>query len=103
MYAILALALFAAAPAAEAVATPPAPVAIDVATTSPTIDAVELRLALRDLWTNHVFWIRSYVVEEADGRLGTTDVTADLELEVPVDTQAGEYTGALTVSLFPVD
>ncbi|WP_265521571.1 alkaline phosphatase [Oerskovia flava] len=39
----------------------------------------------------------------SDGRLGTTDLTADLALEVPVDTQAGEYEGALTVSLFPVD
>jgi alkaline phosphatase len=39
----------------------------------------------------------------SDGRLGTTDLTADLALEVPVDTRAGEYAGALTVSLFPVD
>lgn len=39
----------------------------------------------------------------ADGRLGTTDLTAELALEVPVDTRAGEYAGALTVSLFPVD
>jgi alkaline phosphatase len=39
----------------------------------------------------------------SDGRLGTTDLTAELELEVPVDTRAGEYAGALTVSLFPVD
>ncbi|WP_263119666.1 alkaline phosphatase [Cellulomonas sp. RIT-PI-Y] len=39
----------------------------------------------------------------SDGRLGTTDLTADLSLEVPVDTRAGEYAGHLTVSLFPVD
>jgi alkaline phosphatase len=39
----------------------------------------------------------------SDGRLGTTDLTADLALEVPVDTRAGEYAGSLTVSLFPVD
>lgn len=39
----------------------------------------------------------------ADGRLGTTTVSADLALEVPVDTRAGDYAGALTVSLFPVD
>lgn len=39
----------------------------------------------------------------SDGRLGTTDLTAELALEVPVDTRAGEYAGSLTVSLFPVD
>lgn len=39
----------------------------------------------------------------SDGRLGTTDLTAELNLEVPVDTRAGEYAGSLTVSLFPVD
>ncbi len=38
-----------------------------------------------------------------DGRLGTTDLGAEIGLEVPVDTRAGEYTGALSVSLFPVD
>ncbi len=37
------------------------------------------------------------------GRSGSTDVTADLTLETPVDTRAGEYAGTLTVSLFPVD
>jgi alkaline phosphatase len=36
----------------------------------------------------------------SDGRLGTTDLTAELALEVPVDTRAGEYAGSLTVSLF---
>ncbi|WFP16071.1 alkaline phosphatase [Citricoccus muralis] len=36
-------------------------------------------------------------------RLGTSDLAADLVLEVPVDTEAGTYTGALSVSLFPVD
>ncbi|WP_069387675.1 alkaline phosphatase [Cellulosimicrobium cellulans] len=39
----------------------------------------------------------------SEGRLGTTELTADLALEVPVDTRAGEYEGSLTVSLFPVD
>ena len=39
----------------------------------------------------------------ADDRLGSTELTADLNLEVPVDTAAGTYKGALTVSLFPVD
>ena len=39
----------------------------------------------------------------SDGRLGTTTVSADLALEVPVDTRAGDYAGTLTVSLFPVD
>ena len=38
-----------------------------------------------------------------EGRLGTTDLGAEIGLEVPVDTRAGEYTGALSVSLFPVD
>jgi hypothetical protein len=32
------------------------------ATETPPGDAAELRLALRDLWTNHVFWVRSYVL-----------------------------------------
>lgn len=38
-----------------------------------------------------------------EGRLGTTELGAELALEVPVDTRAGDYTGALSVSLFPVD
>jgi len=38
-----------------------------------------------------------------EGRLGTTELGADLELEVPVDTTAGSYTSTLTLSLFPVD
>lgn len=36
-------------------------------------------------------------------RLGTTSLSADLVLEVPVDTKAGTYEGAMSVSLFPVD
>lgn len=40
---------------------------------------------------------------DATGRFGTTLVGAELDLSVPVTTQAGTYTGALTVSLFPVD
>lgn len=39
----------------------------------------------------------------SEGRLGTTELTADLSLEVPVDTRAGDYTGNLTVTLFPTD
>src|SRR5699024_10377952 len=40
---------------------------------------------------------------DAETRLGTTELGADLELEVPVDTESGTYEGALSVSLFPVD
>lgn len=39
----------------------------------------------------------------AENRLGSTALAADLNLEVPVDTAAGTYEGALSVSLFPVD
>lgn len=39
----------------------------------------------------------------SEGRVGTTGLTAELRLEVPVTTQGGEYGGELTVSLFPVD
>jgi len=38
-----------------------------------------------------------------EGRLGTTELGADLELEVPVDAPAGDYASTLTLSLFPVD
>ena len=38
-----------------------------------------------------------------EGRLGTTTLGADLVLDVPVDTAPGEYTGTLSLSLFPVD
>ena len=34
---------------------------------------------------------------------GTADLAADVTLEVPVDTKAGSYAGAITVSLFPQD
>lgn len=30
----------------------------------PILTATELQLAMRDLWTGHVFWIRSYVIAE---------------------------------------
>jgi len=40
---------------------------------------------------------------DADNRVGSTELAADLNLEVPVDTEAGTYQGALSVSLFPVD
>lgn len=39
----------------------------------------------------------------SEGRVGTTGLTAELALELPVDTRAGDYEGELTVSLFPVD
>ena len=39
----------------------------------------------------------------ADNRIGSTELAADLNLEVPVDTEAGTYQGALSVSLIPVD
>jgi glucosylceramidase len=38
-----------------------------------------------------------------EGRFGSTDLSADLALEVPVDTPPGRYTGVLTVTLFPED
>lgn len=34
---------------------------------------------------------------------GTAELAADVTLEVPVDTKAGSYAGAITVSLFPQD
>src|SRR5699024_4777884 len=40
---------------------------------------------------------------DAEGRLGTAELDADLELEVPVDTVEGAYAGSLSVTLFPVD
>ena len=36
-------------------------------------------------------------------RIGTVTIDAGLELEVPVTTEAGSYTGTLSISLFPVD
>lgn len=38
-----------------------------------------------------------------DGRVGTAQLGADVELQVPRTTAAGTYTGALTVSVFPTD
>ncbi|MEE6282344.1 alpha/beta hydrolase-fold protein [Georgenia sp. MJ170] len=38
-----------------------------------------------------------------DGRSGSTTLGGALVLDVPVDTEAGTYTGSLHVSLFPVD
>ncbi|WNB84569.1 alpha/beta hydrolase-fold protein [Cellulomonas sp. ATA003] len=43
------------------------------------------------------------VEAEGDGRHGSVTAKAGLQLEVPVDTDPGTYTGAVTVSLFPVD
>ena len=39
----------------------------------------------------------------SDARGGTTEVGADIVLDVPKSTRSGQYTGSLTVSLFPVD
>ncbi|WP_234983359.1 alpha/beta hydrolase-fold protein [Demequina sp. NBRC 110053] len=39
----------------------------------------------------------------AEGRFGSASLGADLVLEAPVGTAAGEYSGTMTVSLFPVD
>ncbi|MCR2794038.1 endo-1,4-beta-xylanase [Microbacterium sp. zg.Y625] len=39
----------------------------------------------------------------ADGRYGSTQLSAGLVLDVPVGTAPGTYRGTLTVSLFPVD
>lgn len=39
----------------------------------------------------------------SEGRFGSTAMSADLFLEVPVDTAPGTYQATLTVSLFPVD
>lgn len=38
-----------------------------------------------------------------DARGGTTEVSADIVLDAPKSTRSGQYTGSLTVSLFPVD
>ncbi|UZN03466.1 alpha/beta hydrolase [Cellulomonas sp. S1-8] len=38
-----------------------------------------------------------------EGRLGSATIGADLVLDVPVDTDPGEYAGTLSLSLFPVD
>jgi O-glycosyl hydrolase len=40
---------------------------------------------------------------DTEGRFGSADLTAELLLEVPVDTPPGTYRGTVTVSLFPVD
>ena len=37
------------------------------------------------------------------GGTGTDTLAADLQLHTPIDTEAGTYTGAITVSLFPTD
>lgn len=39
----------------------------------------------------------------SDARGGTTEIGADIVLDVPTSTRSGQYTGSLTVSLFPVD
>ncbi|WP_162564369.1 MULTISPECIES: glycoside hydrolase [Microbacterium] len=39
----------------------------------------------------------------AEGRFGSTELGADLALEVPVDTAPGTYKGTLAITLFPED
>ncbi|MEE6288907.1 alpha/beta hydrolase-fold protein [Georgenia sp. MJ173] len=46
---------------------------------------------------------RTLASADAEGRVGSTSVSAALVLDVPVDTEAGTYAGSLYVSLFPVD
>lgn len=58
---ILAL-LLASAPLAPAPAAEAAPTAAPIQ--AEPIEAADLRLALRDLWTNHIFWVRSYVLAQ---------------------------------------
>ena len=43
------------------------------------------------------------ILGTSTGGLGTDTLAADLTLEVPVDTNPGIYSGAVTVSLFPTD
>lgn len=45
----------------------------------------------------------SLAAASSEGRFGSTAMSADLFLEVPVDTAPGTYRGTVTVSLFPVD
>lgn len=40
---------------------------------------------------------------DTETRLGATELGADIELEVPVDTESGTYKGAMSISLFPTD
>lgn len=42
-------------------------------------------------------------VASAEGRFGSAALSADIALEVPVDTPPGTYKGVLTVTLFPED
>lgn len=43
------------------------------------IDAADLRLTLRDLWANHIFWVRSYVVaEHYEGEAGAEAAEAQV-------------------------
>lgn len=47
----------------------------------------------------------SHLLASADdhSRFGSTELVADLELDVPATTEAGDYAGAVDVVLFPVD
>ena len=52
------------------------------ATSVDTVAVLETKMALRDLWVEHVFWIRSYVLathasDEAQGRIAEKEVVAN--------------------------
>ncbi len=45
----------------------------------------------------------SLATATSEGRSGSTDLGADLDFQIPVDSAAGSYSGTLTVSLFATD
>ena len=51
-------------------------------TSADTVAVLETKMALRDLWVEHVFWIRSYVLathagDEAQSKIAETEVVAN--------------------------
>jgi hypothetical protein len=51
-------------------------------TSADTVAVLETKMALRDLWVEHVFWIRSYVLathagDEAQGKIAEKEVVAN--------------------------
>jgi hypothetical protein len=48
----------------------------DNSTSGNTTDPVEFRLAMRDLWTDHVVWTRQYIVDSV-AELPSTNDTAN--------------------------
>ena len=54
------------------------------ATTADTAAVLETKMALRDLWVEHIFWIRSYVLashagDQAQSKVAETEVVANAE------------------------